>query len=116
MELYDSYSFIGFRSTLYIKNNYLYDWTGIIGISMDGREIVGLKANGSVISYGTIGFKEDYYSVYVPNLTEIVAVSVGNYHVLGLKSNGTVVAAYDYIYGNDDGECNIGGWKDIKLP
>ena len=39
----------------------------------------------------------------------IVAISADGYRTVGLKKDGTVVA----IGYNDDGQCNVSGWKDI---
>ncbi len=36
-------------------------------------------------------------------------VSAGDWHMVGLKRDGTVVATGN----NDDGQCNVSGWKDI---
>jgi alpha-tubulin suppressor-like RCC1 family protein len=33
-------------------------------------------------------------------------VAAGECHTVGLKSDGTVVA----VGGNDDGQCDVGGW------
>jgi alpha-tubulin suppressor-like RCC1 family protein len=41
-----------------------------------------------------------------------VAIAAGGNHTVGLKSDGTVVAA-GY---NRDGQCNVSGWTDIKVP
>ena len=39
-------------------------------------------------------------------------ISIGYNHIVALKSDGTVVAVGD----NEDGQCNVSGWTDIKLP
>ena len=41
-----------------------------------------------------------------------MAVSAGNFHTVGLKVDGTVVA----VGRNDDGQCDVGAWNNIKLP
>ena len=43
--------------------------------------------------------------------TDIVAVSAGTFHTVGLKSDGTVRA----VGYNDDGQCDVGSWENIKL-
>ena len=48
----------------------------------------------------------------ISSWTDIVAVTAGDLHTVGLKANGTVVA----VGQNDDGQCNVSGWTDIKLP
>lgn len=41
-----------------------------------------------------------------------MAISAGNGHTIGLKADGTVV-----VTGwNDDGQCDVSGWTDIKVP
>ena len=50
---------------------------------------VALRANGTVLAWGTASYGE----TSVPaGLTDVVAISVGDMHVLALKADGTVVA------------------------
>ena len=48
----------------------------------------------------------------VSDWSNIAAISAGEYHTVGLKSNGTVVA----VGRNDVGQCDVSGWRNIKLP
>ena len=41
-----------------------------------------------------------------------MAISCGESHTVGLKADGSIVAVGD----NESGQCNVSGWKDIKLP
>ena len=41
-----------------------------------------------------------------------MAISAGQKHTVGLKADGTVVA----VGYNKYGQCDVGGWKDIKIP
>ena len=43
---------------------------------------------------------------------DIVAISSGSQYTIGLRSDGTVVATGE----NDDGQCNVSTWKDIRIP
>ena len=38
-------------------------------------------------------------------------IATGDFHTVGLKKDGTVVA----VGNNEDGKCNVSGWKDIVL-
>ena len=80
------------------------DWTDIIAISAGYGHTVGLKSDGTVMS---VGGQRD-----VSGWTDIVAISTGYYHSVGLKPDGTVVAVGDEY----SSECDVSGWKDIKLP
>ena len=39
-------------------------------------------------------------------------ITAGRRHTIGLKSDGTLVA----VGGNEYGQCNVSGWRGIKLP
>lgn len=43
---------------------------------------------------------------------DIIAVSADGTHTVGLKSDGTIVAAGR----NEEGQCHVSDWTDIKLP
>ena len=115
-------------------------WTDIVAVSAGWSHTVGLRADGTVIAVGyndhrqcnvggwknivavsagpfhTVGLRADGTVVTVgknyANWTDIVAVSAGCNHTVGLRADGTIVAVGD----NDDGECNVGGWKNIRIP
>ncbi len=78
-------------------------WNGVISVTGDSLDVVGLKADGTVVTTGIGSVQE------VSTWSDIIAVSSGDNHVAGLKSDGTVVAVGD----NDDGQCDVSDWKDI---
>ena len=86
-------------------------WTDIVAISAGGSHIVGLRADGTVVA---AGFNESS-ACKVSDWTGIVAVSAGDGYTLGLRADGTVITTKhtgEYNYG----QCDVTGWKDIRLP
>ena len=91
---------VGFKS---IK-----DWTDIVAVTGDPVNIVGLKADGTVVAVG----ENEHGENNVENWTDIVAISRGRgtqQYTIGLKSNGTVVA----VGNNDYNKCDVENWTDI---
>ena len=86
-------------------------WTDIVAISAGYSYTVGLKSDGTVVATLPSGYLNKGQSD-VSEWTDIVAISAGEDHTVGLKSDGTVVAVGE----NDDGECDVDSWKNIKLP
>lgn len=74
-------------------------------ISAGNVHVVGLKADGTVVAFGS----NDNGQCNVSDWRDIVSVSAGWTHTLGLKGDGTVLAAGD----NSFGQCEVSGWKDI---
>ena len=87
------------------------DWTDIVAVLVGSSHTVGLKSDGTVVAVG----KNDDGRCNVSGWTDIVAVSAGEYHTVGLKSDGTVVAT-EYTGHFYKGQCDIEGWKNIRLP
>lgn len=116
-------------------------WKNIVAIAAGSRHTVGLSANGCVYATGdnsfgqydvaqwehitaiaagsnyTIGIKHNKTVIVAgdikkPLWNKIVAISGGFNHIVGLKSDGTVVAAGGFFYG----QCDVSGWKNIRLP
>lgn len=87
------------------------NWTNIIDLAVGYDYLVGLKADGTVV---TTGFRKscDNYDgeLNVGGWTDIVEIAVGSRVTLGLKADGTVVAVgSNYYY-------TVGGaskWTDI---
>ena len=89
-------------------------WSGIVALSSDGSNIVGLKSNGTVVTNRWmanllyLGQGDE-----VKDWTDIVAIAAGQHgdcrHIVGLKPDGTVVSAGD----NSVGQRNVSGWTDI---
>ena len=88
-------------------------WKDIVAISAGDDYTVGLKSNGTVVAVGSNSFGQ----CDVLDWTDIVAISAGSSHTVGLKADGTVIAT-EYLGDNEyyDGQCNVSGWSDIKLP
>lgn len=82
-------------------------WKGIVAASASNWYTVGLQNDGTVIATGSYDEQRN-----VSGWTDIVAVSSGWDFTVGLRSDGTVVAVGD----NDDGQCNVSSWTNIKLP
>lgn len=73
---------------------------------------MGLKSDGTVVATKLTDKDCDHSQCDVGGWTDIVAVSAGSNHTVGLKSDGTVVV----VGGNEDGQCIVRRWTDIKLP
>ncbi len=86
-------------------------WTDVVAVSAGSLYTVGLRSDGTVVATKYTG---DYYygECDVSNWTDIVAVSAGGSHTVGLRSDGTVVA----IGNNRSDQCEVAGWRGIKLP
>ena len=88
------------------------DWRDIVAVSAGPHHTVGLKSDGTVVATKYTGDSKYYYGrCDVADWTDIVAVSAGDNHTVGLKSDGTVVA----VGKNNDGQCDVAGWKRWKL-
>ncbi len=93
------------------------NWNDIVAVSARQNRTVGLKSDGTVVAVGNV----NRGACDVDSWTDIVAVSAGEDHTVGLKSDGTVIATgyideTDYIYDDYQGQCDVDGWKNIKLP
>ena len=86
-------------------------WTDIVAISAGESHIVGLRADGTVVA---AGFNESS-ACKVSDWTGIVAVSAGDGYTLGLRADGTVITT-KYTGEYNYGQCDVTGWRDIRLP
>ena len=86
-------------------------WTDIVAISAGGSHIAGLRADGTVVA---AGFNESS-ACKVSDWTGIVAVSAGDGYTLGLRADGTIITT-KYTGEYNYGQCDVTGWKDIRLP
>ena len=83
-------------------------WKDIAAISAGGAFLAGLRPDGTVL-------------VTVPQVldvsawTDIVAISAGGSHIVGLRADGTVITT-KYTGEYNYGQCDVTGWKDIRLP
>lgn len=65
---------------------------------------------------GSVGKDEkDKTSSTKSSLTDSYTISAGDFHTVGLKSSGTVLAT-EYTGDYYNGQCDVSGWTDIKLP
>lgn len=93
-------------------------WKNISNIFAGLENTIGLKNDGTVVStklinetfYEDDDLRLDYGQDNVYNWNDIVAISINGYHTVGLKSDGTVVA----VGNNDDGQCDVKSWNNIK--
>jgi len=83
------------------------DWENIIDICISEHHLVGLKADGTVVSSGTKYADEGQCNV--SGWTDIVQIACGDDYTLGLKSDGTVVFAGSSYGGRND----VTKWTDI---
>ena len=86
-------------------------WKNIAAVNAEVCTIA-LKTDGTVVVVGGAYNKKGYNQYDVNNWGDIVRISSKNGHTVGMKSDGTVVAAGL----NNYGQCDVSGWKDIKLP
>ena len=86
-------------------------WTDIVAISAGESHIVGLRADGTVVA---AGFNESS-ACKVSDWTGIVTVSAGDGYTLGLRADGTVITT-KYTGEYNYGQCDVTGWRDIRLP
>lgn len=102
------YNTIGLKSdgtvVITARNYSVSNWTDIVAVAAGSNQIVGLKSNGTVVIEG--------HTDNLSGWTDIVAVACGSGYTVSLKSDGTVVAVGD----NSDGQCDVSGWTNIKLP
>ena len=90
------------------------DWTDIVTIYVDYSFALGIRRDGTVVTNDS--------SYDFSNWTDIVAISSDHHLTAGIRSDGTVVAVSDRrnswgeSLANADGECNVSGWTNIKLP
>ena len=114
------------------------NWSDIVAVSVNKKDIVGLKSDGTVVAdifndysgwsfitaissgnnhtvglrlFGTVVAEGSNINGQcdLSSWSDIVAVSVSNNHTVGLKSDGTVVAAGR----NEEKQCNVEAWTDI---
>ena len=84
----------------------LSQWKDIVAVSTDsyGRNILGLKMDGTVIVSGTVSDQEQTVQTW----TDIVAICSSTFSdITGLKSDGTVVTT------NADWTAEVADWSDI---
>ena len=74
----------------------------------------GKKAEAAIAFGWAIGYqdaRERSFELW-EQIAQLESVSAGRGHTVGLRSDGTVVAVGYY----DDGQCDVNGWTDIKIP
>ena len=90
-------------------------WTDIVAVSAGYSNTTALRSDGTVL---VTNYGQDETSKW----TDIVAISSDHHLTAGIRSDGTVVAvsdltnAYGESIANVYGECNVSGWKNIRLP
>ncbi|MBQ9038540.1 MAG: TIR domain-containing protein [Clostridia bacterium] len=83
------------------------EWKNIVALAgdKDGSCIVGLTADGTVVSAGIGNWSDKSWKEW----TDIVAVDAVFEHIIGVKSDGTVLAS-----GDENTECyDVTGWDSI---
>ena len=82
-------------------------WTDVIDIDGGLRNIVGIRADGSVIFAGS---NEDGQND-ISDWRDIVVISTEGRQTIGVKSDGSVLLVGDISWGID-----VSGWTDIMIP
>lgn len=75
----------------------------------------GRSTPKDIIASGKLGNYEDTDEQSVERRKEAMVpevLSTEGFHAVALKTDGTVVA----VGSNDYGQCDVGGWTDIRLP
>lgn len=92
-------------------------WRDIVKVSSDGYNVLGLRADGQVLSEAQRPFLDN--SVDTSAWADIVDIDMGLGCAVGVKADGTVVVAWldGYLAGHSD-ELNLfnsvlSGWSDI---
>lgn len=99
--------------TLHATNSKPYDkdLTNVVEIEQgdvnNGTDWIALHSDGTISVFDRYNDTTKFH--HAREWTDIIAISVTNSHLVGLKSDGTVIATG----GNDDGQCNVEGWRDI---
>jgi len=88
--------------------SFFWDWQDITAISSTSGHVIGLKADGTVISVQTTLNLSQNGQCNVHNWHDIVAISTGREFTIGLKSDGTVLATK-----NDRFYSNVQWWRNI---
>ena len=83
-------------------------WSEITAIACGDEHIVGLRADGTVVAWGS-DWGRHYGQCNVETWRDITAITCGAESTFGLRADGTVVAAGK----NDSGECSVESWKDM---
>lgn len=100
-----------FAPSVYEGQTWEYDvsgWTDIVQVSAGFDQILGLKADGTVVATGC----NDYGQCDTDSWSDIVQVYAGRDQSLGLKKDGTVVISGGYT-GYGFGPETFAGWSDI---
>jgi TPR repeat protein/alpha-tubulin suppressor-like RCC1 family protein len=98
-------------------------WENIRAIDVGGTVCVGLKHDGTVVSYDSRVYRSglaplDGHKItplerserfFTDSWRNIIAVAAGANHVVGLQADGIVVACGK----NDHGQCNVQDWRGI---
>lgn len=86
------------------------NWENIKSVSCEAGRIIGVKANGTIITTGS-SFLYQRDNQKMKEWKNIVQVESGNNYTIGLRTNGTVVARGQ----NENGQCNVSNWNDIVM-
>ncbi len=90
------------------------NWKDVIMIDCGPAHVVGLYANGHVVSEVSARFKDQEKEVRkacdTSQWCNMVSISAGERHTVGLCSDGSVKACGN----NQFGECNVSKWKNIS--
>lgn len=87
------------------------DWTDIVKIKCGPLRTVGLRKDGTVLSTkGDVFTGDRIPGEGIEKFTDVVDIACGTFHTVGLRRDGTVIACGF----NDDGQCNVEGWKNVK--
>jgi len=84
--------------------------SGVVDIALGYRHALALKADGTVVAWGTDFARVETGQSIVPvGLSDVKAIAAGALHSLALKNDGTVVAWGCGVSGGawDFDQCNV---------
>ncbi len=111
----------GMAYTVFYNSLKTDEWSGLSDIAAGTEHVVGLKEDGTLtaLHYGQIAYEIGAFpnnsyqgECDISQWKEVVAIDAVKGRTIALRENGTVLA----VGSNTNGECEVSGWTDIKVP